>query len=101
MPTFGETLTFDTTYSDGELSPIHIALEHRISNQFEIFQLLITSQAIRMHVLYRLSGMRNGHPMMIYLHHHLLQNPIPIPPGLDERQLRSYLIHVVTDRFLF
>lgn len=46
MPTFRETLTLDATFTGGELSPIHIALEHRISNQFEIYQLLITSEAV-------------------------------------------------------
>lgn len=45
--------------------------------------------------------MQNGHPMTIYLHHRLLQEPIRIIPGLNERQLCDYLITYVMERFLF
>ena len=100
MITFGETFTLSAQYLDGRSVPIHFGLENKISNRFEIYQLLSTSQMARHHLLYRLNAMRKIWFTTIHLHHPLLGEPIAVAPELDEGLLHAYLSNWV-NRHLF
>lgn len=97
MITFGETLTLMAQCTDGGSFPIHFGLDNKISNRFEIYQLLSTSRMARHHLLYRLNEMRKIKFATIYLHHPLLEEPIAVAPHLDEPMLHAYLCNWVNE----